>query len=72
MSGCIQTKKVKRSQLNVKISEALHDELKILAVRTKRNINELAEDALLAYLADAGAVLSGKTQIDIDAIRGEK
>ena len=63
MSGYIQTKQVKRSQLNVKISESLHDELKIFSVRAKKNINEIAEMALTAYLQDVGAILPGKTQI---------
>lgn len=55
---------VKRSQLNVKISESLHDELKIYSVRMKRNINEIAEAALTSYLANAGAIIPGNTQID--------
>lgn len=72
MSSRTTTLKGKISQLNVRISESLHDELKIYSIRVKRNINEIAEAALTAYLADAGAILSGKTQIDMSKLRGEK
>ena len=49
MSGQIQTLK---SQLNVKIDESLHDELKILSIRTRKNLNEIVEEALLAQLEE--------------------
>jgi len=64
MSSQTTTQKGKIRQLNVRISEALHDEIKIYSVRMKRNINEIAEAALTAYLAEAGAILSNNTQID--------
>lgn len=47
MSGHIQTKK---SQLNVKIDETLHEELKIQSIRKGKNLNLIVEEALQAQL----------------------
>ena len=47
MSGQLQTL---RSQLNVKIDGTLHEEIKILSIRTRKNLNVLVEDALQSYV----------------------
>ena len=48
-----QTKTIRldqKSQLNVKIDELLHDELKILSIRKGKNLNEIVEEALFTQL----------------------
>jgi len=58
MSGQIQTLK---SQLNVKIDESLHDELKILSIRKGKNLNEIVEEALFAQLQKDKTLKGGES-----------
>jgi len=52
MSGYTQTKK---SQMNVKIDETLHEELKIQSIRSKKNLNEIVEEAVRSWIDNGRA-----------------
>ena len=58
MSGQTQTIK---SQLNVKIDESLHDELKILSIRKGKNLNEIVEEALFTQLQKDNSLKEGES-----------
>jgi hypothetical protein len=46
------TSKIKRSITSVKIPDALYEDFKIAAVRTKMNLQELTERTMYLYLTD--------------------
>ncbi len=50
----------------------LHQQIKAKAAMMNKSMDQFIKEAVLAQLAQSEAVKSGKTQIDMEAIRGQK